>query len=329
MAHDIDTTTGKAAIAYMGETPWHKLGQQMQEGQTIEQWQQAAGMDFEIKSTQVYYKTDADQVYAMNKFKGKKILLRSDTQKALAVVSDTYKVVQPKEILEFYRDLTEKAGFKLETAGVLREGRKYWALANTGNQIKLAGDEIKGYLLLGTACDGSMATTAMFTSVRVVCANTLGFAMQEAESGKAKNVVRVSHRSVFDEDFVKAQLGLADISWSKFITQVDKWCTMTVNESLAKNYFDSIASYTTTEGDVVVSKKTTDMLMSLFQGGGKGSDLVTAKNTVWGMVNAVTEYVDHHRGRTNDGRMDRAWFGNGQVIKSLAVEKANDICELV
>ena len=49
MAHDIDTTTGVSAIAYMGNTPWHKLGQQMEAGQSIEQWQKAAGMDFVIR----------------------------------------------------------------------------------------------------------------------------------------------------------------------------------------------------------------------------------------------------------------------------------------
>jgi outer membrane lipoprotein SlyB len=71
------------------------------------------------------------------------------------------------------------------------------------------------------------------------------------------------------------------------------------------------------------------MLMQLFQGGGNGSNLKTAKGTVWGMVNAVTEYVDHHKGRSSDVRMDRAWFGDGQNIKALAVQKANEIALLV
>ena len=47
-----------------------------------------------------------------------------------AVVSQRYQVVQPREILEFYRDLTEMSGFELETAGVLKGGRKFWALAS-------------------------------------------------------------------------------------------------------------------------------------------------------------------------------------------------------
>jgi hypothetical protein len=36
------------------------------------------------------------------------------------------------EILHFYRDLTEQSGFELETAGVLKGGKKFWALAKTG-----------------------------------------------------------------------------------------------------------------------------------------------------------------------------------------------------
>jgi hypothetical protein len=324
MAHEIDTSKGFAAMAYIGDTPWHGLGQVMAKGASIEQWQTAAGMDFSIQETPVYYKSHEDNVYAMDKVAGKKVLVRSDTRKALAVVSKKYQVVQPQEVLEFYRDLTAKAGFDMETAGVLRGGTKYWALASMGQEAKVLDDTIKGYLLLGTACDGSMATTAMFTSVRVVCNNTLGFAMQEAE-GKTKHVVRVSHRSTFDEAAVKAQLGIAATSWDSFIRSVETWSSVGVNEDQAKQYFDSIASYQTTDGDVVVSKKTTERLMALFNGQGKGSQLSSAKGTVWGLVNAVTEFVDHHRGRTSDVRIDRAWFGDGQSIKLTATALADDL----
>lgn len=55
------------------------------------------------------------------------------------MVSNRYKVVQPREILEFYRDLTEDAGFELETAGV--RGRKLWALARTGQHALLKGGD--------------------------------------------------------------------------------------------------------------------------------------------------------------------------------------------
>jgi len=69
--------------------------------------------------------------------------------------------VQPSEILEFYRDLTEVGGYALETAGVLKDGKKLWALARTGQSATLKGrDHVNGFLLLATACDGTLGAGA-------------------------------------------------------------------------------------------------------------------------------------------------------------------------
>jgi hypothetical protein len=77
------------------------------------------------------------------------------------------------------------------------------------------------------------------------------------------------------------------------------------------------------KGALVVSDRTLDKLTDLYQGSGIGMDMVATKNTVWGLINTITEYVDHHKGRSSDTRMDRAWFGDGVVIKNRAVELAN------
>jgi phage/plasmid-like protein (TIGR03299 family) len=321
MAHELDFTTGKAAIAYIGDKPWHGYGQKMQAGQSIEDWKMAAGMNFEIMDTDVQFATG----FGRGTLPTKKVLYRSDTGDALAVVGKGYRVVQPGEVLEFYRDLTAKAGFTLETAGVLKHGKKYWALASIGQEAKLFDDTIKGYLLLGTACDGSMATTAMFTSIRVVCNNTLGFAMNEVEHGQNKNFIRIAHRSEFDEAKVKAQLGIAATSWTGFMASVETWSETPVTSDQAREYFNTVSSYNTTAGDTVISHRTSDKLMALFSGQGKGSNLKSASGTVWGLVNAVTEYVDHHRGRTDEVRMDRAFFGDGIATKALATRLADEI----
>jgi len=325
MAHEIDMSNGQANMAYVGETPWHGLGQQLKAGATIEQWRKAAGMNFSIYTSPVQFESPESAGDPMI-FNGHNVLYRSDTKVPLAVVSDKYQVVQPKEVLEFYRDLTAGAGFNLETAGVLKGGKKYWALASMGKEAKILDDQIKGYLLLGSACDGSMATTAMFTSIRVVCNNTLGFAMNEADNGTAKAVVRINHRTSFDEAKVKAQLGLAANSWDSFLYNVNVWSKTKVDLVQAQAYFDKVASYTTTEGEERVSDRTSKYLMELFAGGGKGSDLKSANGTAWGLINAVTEFVDHHRGRSNDVRIDRAWFGDGIKTKELATDLANDLC---
>ncbi|MCV2392652.1 DUF932 domain-containing protein, partial [Acinetobacter baumannii] len=174
MAHQIET------MAFVGQTPWHGLGNQLSPHRPIEVWAKQAGMDWRIESSNVSYmaKNARGQSIIMP-YEEQRVLYRSDTHTPLSVVSQRYQEVQPKEILEFYRDLTEQSGFELETAGVLKGGKKFWALARTGQSAALKGKDVSnGYVLLATACDGTLATTAQFTSIRVVCNNTLAIALR-------------------------------------------------------------------------------------------------------------------------------------------------------
>ena len=62
---------------------------------------------------------------------------------------------------------------------------------------------------------------------------------------------------------------------------------------------------------------------ALFHGAGRGADLPSAKGTAYGLLNAVTEYVDHDkRARSNDTRLDSAWFGQGAQLKQEALKTA-------
>lgn len=178
MAHQLEQ------LAYVGNTPWQNLGNHLPPKQPIEVWAQNAGMVWTICETPVRYMTGASQddepAYpdALRAFDDQKVPYRSDTKAPLSVVGGRYQVVQPRTVFEFYRDLTEISGFELETAGVLKAGKKFWALARSGKESVLKGnDVVKGYILLATSCDGTLGTTATPTTVRVVCHNTLSIAL--------------------------------------------------------------------------------------------------------------------------------------------------------
>jgi hypothetical protein len=49
MAHLVET------MAFVGQTPWHGLGNQLTPNQPIEVWAQQAGMDWRIESSDVSY----------------------------------------------------------------------------------------------------------------------------------------------------------------------------------------------------------------------------------------------------------------------------------
>lgn len=128
MAHDIDTSTGMPAVAYVGEEPWHGLGEKPPEDAPIEIWLKAARLEWKLNRLPVQYLVDGTLKTMEDRF----VLVRNDTRAGLSIVSGEYQIVQPGEVLEFYRDLMTNYGYILETAGALDGGRKVWALARTG-----------------------------------------------------------------------------------------------------------------------------------------------------------------------------------------------------
>ncbi|MEA9861292.1 DUF932 domain-containing protein [Xanthomonas campestris pv. raphani] len=303
------------SMAYKGQTPWHGLGNKLGKHQPIEVWRRQAGMEWEIKESEVRYTTQGRSSDGVSTFPEQKVLYRSDTQAPLAVVSKRFQVVQPSEILEFYRDLTANNGFELETAGVLREGRKFWALARTGQSTLLRGrDRVDGYLLLATACDGTLATTAQFTSIRVVCNNTLAVAL-----GDSGGAIKVPHRSHFDPDLVKRQLGVAASAWGGFVDRMKALCEFPVDPDAADALLRRVLTYATPDMAQVVNEQAVAKVRALYEGDGRGSKLASSRATAWGLLNAITEHVDHHRrARSDDHRRDAAWFGQGAKIKQRA-----------
>lgn len=318
---------GRAEMAWAGDKPWHGLGQQVQHGASIDEWRKAAGLEWSILRRPVCFDPSEERTSDLLQLAGHDVLVRSDNLKGLSVVTKKYRVVQPDSVLDFFRGLTQSAGFEIETAGSLREGRTIWVLANTGLQEDIVpGDNVKGYLLLATSYDGAIATTATYTSTRVVCNNMLRLALNR----DAESQIRIRHDAEFVPDAVKSQLGIvADESWGTFLTRMKSFARTPLASTeagivlagvLAKQQADNVAA------DVTESRgyKT---IMELFNGSGRGSGMDGVRNTAWGLVNAVTQYVDfERRARNNETRLNSAWFGPGARLKD---EIVSELLELV
>lgn len=307
-------------MAYRGDTPWHGLGNQLSAREPIEVWARQAGMDWQIREAPVRFMTDtAGSMGAIESFPENKVLFRSDTNSPLSVVSQRYKVVQPSEILEFYRDLTEVSGFELETAGILKGGRKIWALARTGQSSTLKGNDVtNAYILLATACDGTLATTAQFTSIRVVCNNTLAVAL-----AGSTGAVKVPHNTSFDAQAVKRQLGISVGKWDNFIYAMKGLSERKVQSHEGRNYITRVFSNADKAASANTNERAMNNVMALFDGNGKGAELASSKGTAFGLLNAVTEFVDHERRARSVGhRLESAWFGQGAALKEKALDYA-------
>lgn len=314
MSHELHSVSGKTSMAYVGAVPWHGLGQSLTSGASIETWIKEAGMDYELLSSKVAYKT-ADNKTAI--FPNRQVLFRSDDGAPLGLVGDTYKVVQPREVIEFFRSLADDHGFELETAGVLFGGKKYWALAKTPSAFKIGKkDEVKGHLMLATACDGSMSTIAKYVATRVVCNNTIQIAL-----GEGGPVVKTRHNAEFKADEVKTELGLFDAGWEKFKTQTLALSKRKMSQAEAVSYLIRLMGDESKPVEEQPHVDTMKVIADKFVTGNYiGHEL--SGDSAWGLVNCVTEYVDWQRGRGQDRRLEYAYFGGGMDLKMRAFEVA-------
>jgi len=164
MAHELTIRAdGRAEFAYTGAAAWHGLGQELPAGAPLETWRTAAGMDWTIRRSVARFFADEDtraDCFELCEVPGETVLFRSDTRAPLGIVSPDYEIVQPAQVLEFFRDLVAQHGMTLESAGTLFGGRRFFALAKLGEQTIVGADNVGGYLLLCTSADGTMATEA-------------------------------------------------------------------------------------------------------------------------------------------------------------------------
>jgi hypothetical protein len=98
-------------------------------------------MDYKVQRSVIRYATERDLTHP-SQFRtvdDKHVLFRSDTGAPLGVVSDSYKVVQPTEVLEFFRDWAAQGGLTIESAGVLFGGKRYFATAKLSDAVSIDG----------------------------------------------------------------------------------------------------------------------------------------------------------------------------------------------
>ncbi|MDE3023100.1 MAG: DUF932 domain-containing protein [Pseudomonadota bacterium] len=301
---------GKVEFAYAGLPAWHKLGSELKSGASIEEWKTAAGLDWEIfESGITYHSIDGE-----HNFPDKRVLFRSDSKAPLSVVGSDYNIVQPGQVLEFFRDLTSLHGYELSAAGSLMGGKRFWATAQVGKSVKINGvDEVNGQLLLVSSADSTMSTQARFTSTRVVCQNTMTIAL----SDNSKNFVKRTHRSEWDANETKLDLGILDESWEKFSNGIKRLSEIEVTDQFVTDYFKSkfYAKNVEEKDQTWGAIKKVDQLMGLYRHG-TGAELT--KGTAWGLVNATTELFTHgsSKGRDANKQFWDSSFGKADETKS-------------
>ena len=314
MAHMIET------IAYAGEVPWHGLGTKVPADLSPAQMLEKAGLNWTVEKTPAFANIGGKDVSV-----GWSALTRSSDNSILSVVSNDWNPVQNAEAFEFFDEYCRVGDMEMHTAGSLKDGQIVWGLAKVKDSFDLfKGDQVDSYLLFTNPHKFGQCIDVRFTPIRVVCNNTLTLSLSQ----KSDRVVKKNHRTEFNAAEVKQTLGIATEKLAKYKEMAAFLGSKRYTEETAKQYFNTVfpvIAYNKEKGPQRkdLSKSATRALEVLdTQPGAR-----FAEGSWWQAFNAVTYLTDHEIGRSQDTRLQSAWFGANKNLKIKALETAVEFAE--
>ena len=313
MAHEIE----KFAFRGAREALWHRVGNQMQKGQSIEDWQEKSGLLWTAEKSTAWAKRPDGTFVPVE---GQYFLTRSDTGAPLGYVSSHYKPVQPGEILEWFRRYVQcDDRFEIDTAGCLKKGAVAFATAVYNGPSDVGGEQHLARLLMTTTFDSSACTTNQGTMDRVICWNTLRIAL----TGDTRAVVKTSHSARFDADRVRSELANIAASVDSYREMGEAMMRVEMGGRDVSALFKSLLDIPFDIPRAEISTRKANIFDDLSRAYRQTVEEGTAANTPWTALNAVTRYVDHNRvarGSTDADRLYSATFGSGDSMKKQATE---------
>jgi phage/plasmid-like protein (TIGR03299 family) len=311
MSHGITNNDHMFSVRAM---PWHGLGVVLDEyPRSIDEALDQAGLGWKVIHGDVLVVKTPEwsddfgtkhppELIPANGFKAN---LREDTGEVLGIVSDEYEVVDNHDAFRFL-DALIGSDLHFETAGSLWGGRRVWCLARLPEYVQLGGDLSATYIYVANSHDGSMAVTAAATPIRIVCANTLGAALRQAEHGaNAQRTFRFRHTGNLQSKFAEARrvLGMT-ISYEKqFKALADRLAldplSSTALEHRVLRHLWIIDEETGARARAH-RERSIERILAIFRGRGVAGDTTgNSPGTKWTAFNAIAEHLDHGRRYTS------------------------------
>tara|TARA_R110000868_G_scaffold160021_3_gene389308 strand:+ start:1097 stop:2047 length:951 start_codon:yes stop_codon:yes gene_type:complete len=316
MAHEIES------IAYRyqteADTPWHGLGVKVGDDLNSAEFLEAAGLNWTVDEQPLFTSVDGVLIPINNK----RAFVRSTDQKVFAVASKEWRPTQNKTALDFLDQFAKAGGAKFETAGSLRGGKIVWGLLALGRSFDVRpGDTVKGYLLLTVPHTVGTAITCHLTSVRTVCANTL-----RAGHASGAKIYSQSHLMDFDFDAARKAVLTANEDLAAAEARYKTIAGLKINlqdavDKVLVPVFAPEYKETNEAGGVVDLPKTIDQIITSINNA-PGAEIGTG----WGVLNGVTHWADHVRGRNGASRLFASWLGD---IGNKKTEVESKLLELV
>jgi phage/plasmid-like protein (TIGR03299 family) len=311
MSHGITSNDTMFSVRAM---PWHGLGVVLDDYPlSIDDALNKAGLGWRVTHGDVLVVRTPEwtddfgtkhppELIAANGFKAN---LREDNCEVLGIVSDEYEVVDNRDAFRFL-DALIGSELHFETAGSLWGGRRVWCLARLPEYVELGGDQSATYIYVANSHDGSMAVTAAATPIRIVCANTLGAALRQAEHGaNAQRTFRFRHTGNLQTKFAEARqvLGMTINYQKPFKALADRLALEPIsNTALEHRVLRHLWVIDDDTGARARAnrERAIERVLAIYRGRGAAGDTTgNSPGTKWTAFNAIAEHVDYGRRYTS------------------------------
>ncbi len=314
-------------MAYYGAVPWHGLGTPVPKGVTAEDMIRAAGLDWDVELRPARGAREINRKKEFSRYEVVRVP-RPNTKEEevlLGVVSRRYQPLQNVEAFAFFNPIVGDGKAYFETAGALGEGERIWVMAKMPNAMEIVrGDECFKYLLLSNTHSGKGSVIVKFTTVRVVCQNTLMLAM---EDGQKAYRVRHSKQMQFKLEELADFLAITQEVFQKAEEQFKLLARIQMIDDRLDHYFEAVFPRTPAQKKKGETPARWKFLREAFEAR-PDLQLPGVRGTLWGAYNAITWFEDYKQPKQEeqpDQRLERTWFGGGADTKLKALVKASEL----
>lgn len=198
MAHELDTRdNGAAAFVSLRRSAWHNLGTVVADELDYAEALTLGGLDYRVglrplTTTRPIFDVDGNEIDSLDMVvPGAFAVMREDRGEVFATVRSRYEVVQNRDAMQVIDALVSEGLARIETAGALRGGADAWmAVRFLGANFDRAAEDMESdpvnyYGLITANHNGKAPVRLATTPIRVVCANTLGFALNNRDTAIA------------------------------------------------------------------------------------------------------------------------------------------------
>lgn len=309
-------------MMFVGATPWHGLGNQVESDITVADAIVAAGLDWEVglKDLQTVDGVPVNHRATYRKTDGS----------ILGVVGPRYTPLQNRDSFDWFQPFLDAGECALHTAGSLHSGQKVWVLAqlNRDNSEIVTGDEVSKFILLSNSHDGTTAIRVGYTPIRVVCANTLAWAHSNTNS----QLIRIRHTrsSKSNLENVRDIMDNINAGFEATAEQFRFLASKDFNQADIRRYVKTLLGIEkVVDADIKTrTRNILDEIIGIITDSPEQA-MIGTRGTYWAAYNGYNSYLNYVKGRTEDNRLDSLWFGAGsnENIKALnlAVEFANAV----